>query len=114
MSLEAFAQLGTELDPATQAQLDRGYRMVELLKQPQYAPLSVSEQVVGIYAASNGLMDDVDVENISDFEGKLLEFMRDRKEDVLKNLADSGDLTDEVKSGLNAAIEEFKKGYKPS
>ncbi|MFK7737598.1 MAG: F0F1 ATP synthase subunit alpha [Pirellulaceae bacterium] len=112
--LEAFAQLGTELDPATQAQLDRGYRMVELLKQPQYAPLKVSEQVVGIYAASNGLMDDVDVENISDFEGKLLEFMRDRKEDVLKNLAEAGDLTDEVKSGLEAAIEEFKKGYKPS
>jgi F-type H+-transporting ATPase subunit alpha len=112
--LEAFAQLGTELDPATQAQLDRGYRMVELLKQPQYAPLGVGEQVVGIYAASKGFMDDVDVENISDFEAKLLEFMRDRKEEVLKNLVEAGDLTDEVESGLRAGIEEFKKGYKPS
>lgn len=112
--LEAFAQLGTELDPATQAQLDRGYRMVELLKQPQYAPLSVSEQVVGIFAASRGLLDDVEVANISDFEGKLIEFMRDRKSDVLDKLTEAGDLTDEVEEGLKSAIEEFKKGYKPS
>ena len=66
--LEAFAQLGTELDPATQSRLDRGYRMVELLKQRQYQPLSVYEQIVSIYAATRGHMDDVAVENISDFE----------------------------------------------
>ncbi|MEM8734149.1 MAG: F0F1 ATP synthase subunit alpha [Planctomycetota bacterium] len=112
--LEAFAQLGTELDPATQAQLDRGYRMVELLKQPQYAPLGVGEQVIGIYAASKGFMDDVDVANISDFESKLLEFMRDRKQDVIDKLVEAGDLTEEVESGIKAAIEEFKKSYKPS
>lgn len=112
--LEAFAQLGTELDPATQAQLDRGYRMVELLKQPQYAPMSVSEQVISIFAASNGFMDDVEVNNISDFEGKMLEFFRDRKADVLGNLADSGELTGEITDALKSAIEEFKKGYRPS
>lgn len=111
--LEAFAQLGTELDPATQAQLDRGYRMVELLKQPQYAPLNVAEQVISIYAATRGFMDDVEVPNISDFEGKMLEFFRDRKADVIAKLAEAKDLTDEVEEGIKAAIEEFKKGYRP-
>ena len=111
--LEAFAQLGTELDAATQAQLDRGYRMVELLKQPQYQPMSVYEQVISIYAATNGHMDDVDVENISDFETKLLEFLRDRKGDLLDKFAEANNLTDEVEDGIKAAIDEFKKGYKP-
>ncbi len=111
--LEAFAQLGTELDAATQARLDRGYRMVELLKQPQYAPLSVYEQVVSIYAASNGLMDDVPVENVSDFETKMLAFMRDRKGEVLQLLADTNDLTQEAETALVAAIKEFKVGYTP-
>ncbi|MEC8556011.1 MAG: F0F1 ATP synthase subunit alpha [Planctomycetota bacterium] len=111
--LEAFAQLGTELDPATQAQLDRGYRMVELLKQPQYAPLNVAEQVISIYAATRGFMDDVEVPNISDFEGKMLEFFRDRKTDVIAKLTEAKDLTNEVEDGIKAAIEEFKKGYRP-
>ena len=84
--LEAFAQLGTELDPATQAQLDRGYRMVELLKQQQYAPMTVTDQVISIFAASNGFMDDVDVANVSDFETKLLEFMGIAKKTWLRNL----------------------------
>ncbi|MCA9126380.1 MAG: F0F1 ATP synthase subunit alpha [Planctomycetales bacterium] len=112
--LEAFAQLGTELDPATQARLDRGYRMVELLKQPLFRPMNVFDQVVSIYAATRGHMDDVAVENIADFEGKLLEFMRDRKGDVMKQLADAGDLTSAVEEAIKAAIGEFKKGYKPS
>ncbi|MCR9296188.1 MAG: F0F1 ATP synthase subunit alpha [bacterium] len=111
--LEAFAQLGTELDPATQAQLDRGYRMVELLKQPQYQPLSVTEQVISIFAATRGYMDDVDVGNVSDFETKLLEFMRDRKSDVINQLAEAGDLSEAVESAIRSAIEEFKKGYRP-
>ena len=112
--LEAFAQLGTDLDPVTQARLDRGYRMVELLKQPQYQPLSVYEQVVGIYAASNGFMDDVAVENVSDFEEKLLAFFKDRKPEVMKQLEEAKDITDEVNKSLSEAIEEFKKGYKPA
>jgi F-type H+-transporting ATPase subunit alpha len=112
--LEAFAQLGTDLDPATQARLDRGYRMVELLKQPLYQPLSVTDQVVSIYAATRGLMDDVPVESIADFETKLREFMHDRKEDVLKKLDETQDLTDEVEAGIKASIEEFKKGYTPA
>lgn len=112
--LEAFAQLGTELDAATQAQLDRGYRMVELLKQPQYQPLSVHEQVISIYAATSGYMDDVEVKDVSDFESKLLEFFRDRKGDLLDKFREANNLTDEIEEGVKAAIDEFKKGYKPS
>ncbi|GAB5404365.1 MAG: F0F1 ATP synthase subunit alpha [Aureliella sp.] len=112
--LEAFAQLGTDLDPATQALLDRGYRMVELLKQPLYEPLSVEDQVLAIYAASRGFMDDVPVESIADFESQLRAHMHDRKQDVMDKLAEAQDITDEVQEHLNAAIEEFKKGYKPA
>jgi F-type H+/Na+-transporting ATPase subunit alpha len=111
--LEAFAQLGTDLDPVTQSRLDRGYRMVELLKQLQYKPMSVYEQVVSIYAATRGHMDDVAVANIADFETKLLAFMHDRKSDVMKKLEETKDLGEEVESGIKAAIAEFKKGYKP-
>jgi F-type H+-transporting ATPase subunit alpha len=111
--LEAFAQLGTELDPATQSQLDRGYRLVELLKQQQYQPLPVTEQVISIFAATRGYMDDVEVENVSDFEAKMLEFFRDRKSDVLSQLGEAADLTDEVEKAVRSAIEEFKQGYRP-
>ena len=110
--LEAFAQLGTDLDPATQARLDRGYRMVELLKQGQYKPLSVYQQIVSIYAATRGHMDDVPVENVSDFESRLLDFMRDRKSEVMNKLEETNDLTEEVESGIKAAIAEFKQSYK--
>jgi F-type H+-transporting ATPase subunit alpha len=110
--LEAFAQLGTELDPATQSRLDRGYRMVELLKQPQYQPLSVYQQIVSIYAATRGFMDDVAVENIADFERKLMEFIGDRKSDLMSKLQSSNDLTEEVENGLKGAINEFKQGYR--
>ncbi len=110
--LEAFAQLGTDLDPVTQSRLDRGYRMVELLKQLQYKPMSVFEQVVSIYAATRGHMDDVPVDKISDFETKLLEFMRDRRGDVMGKLQETKDLTSEVEEGIKSAIAEFKKGYK--
>lgn len=110
--LEAFAQLGTDLDPVTQSRLDRGYRMVELLKQLQYKPMSVFEQVISIYAATRGHMDDIPVEKISDFETKLLEFMRDRRNDVMSKLQETKDLTSEVEEGIKSAIAEFKKGYK--
>ena len=86
--------------------------MVELLKQAQYKPLSVYQQVVSIYAATRGYMDDVPVDKIADFEGKLLDFMRDRKSDVMQKLEASNDLTEEVESGIKAAITEFKQGYK--
>lgn len=109
--LEAFAQLGTDLDPVTQSRLDRGYRMVELLKQLQYQPMSVYEQVVSIYAATRGHMDDIPVNKIADFEKGLLQFMRDRKSDVMKKLTETNDLTSEVEEGIKSAITEFKRSF---
>ncbi len=110
--LEAFAQLGTELDPATQAKLDRGYRMVELLKQQQYQPMDVAEQIVGLYAATRGHMDDVPVEKVRAFEQGLLNHIRDRSPQVFEKIREVKDLTAEVEDGIKAAIAAFKSGFK--
>lgn len=113
--LEAFAQLGTDLDPATQSRLDRGYRMVELLKQLQYKPLNVYEQIVAIYAATRGHMDDVAVEHVPEFEEKLLQYTHDHKGgELFTQLEDKKDLTEEIEASLKSLILEFKKGFKPS
>ena len=109
--LEAFAQLGTELDKATQAQLDRGVRMVELLKQPQYRPIPVEEQVAAIFTGTRGHLDDVDAGAIRRFEEEFLTFMRDTRPEVLKEIAEKKILTDEVEKALVASVEEFKKGH---
>ncbi|MBL8869896.1 MAG: F0F1 ATP synthase subunit alpha [Planctomycetaceae bacterium] len=110
--LAAFAQLGTELDPATQARLDRGYRMVELLKQAQYQPMSVIDQIFSIYAGTRGYMDDVPVDKVRQWESDFLQFMHDRKSDFVAKLTQSGDLSSELEEGLKAAIDEFKRGYR--
>ena len=111
--LEAFAQLGTELDKATQAQLDRGYRMVELLKQPQYQPLDVVDQVMSIYAGSEGFLDDVPIKQVSEWETEFLDFIRERKPEVRAMLAQERKLSDGVVSGLKDALTAFKKQYRP-
>ncbi|MBT6498224.1 MAG: F0F1 ATP synthase subunit alpha, partial [Planctomycetaceae bacterium] len=105
--LEAFAQLGTELDKATQAQLDSGYRMVELLKQPQYKPLHVIDQVISIYAGSQGYFSAVAVNKVAETEAELLAFMRDEKSEVRDKLIEAGNLTDETEPALIAALDEF-------
>jgi F-type H+-transporting ATPase subunit alpha len=102
--LEAFAQLGTELDPATQARLDRGYRMVELLKQAQYQPMSVAEQVVSIYAGTRGHLDDVPVAKVREFEQGLLDFIRNRSPELLEKIVQIGDLTPEIEEAIKGAI----------
>lgn len=112
-SLEAFAQLGTDLDAATQAQLDRGYRMVELLKQPQYQPKSVTEQVLGLYAGTRGFIDDVPVKAVQQWEIDFLQFANDKHPDLIKLLEETQDLTDEVVEKIEACIQDFKSGYKP-
>ena len=109
--LAAFAQFGSDLDKATKAKLERGARLVELLKQPQYQPMPAHEQVASIYAATNGYMDDVAVENVRDFEAKFLTYMRDTKKDVLEAIRDKKVLDDDLKASLNSAIQSFKQGY---
>ncbi|MFN9035657.1 MAG: F0F1 ATP synthase subunit alpha [Planctomyces sp.] len=105
--LEAFAQLGTELDKATQAQLDRGYRMVELLKQQQYVPLHVADQVVAIYAGTKGYFDKVPVNRVQAVEKELHEFIRTEHADMRDKLVAEAALTDEIEGLLKKALEAF-------
>jgi F-type H+-transporting ATPase subunit alpha len=111
--LEAFAQLGTDLDAATQSQLDRGYRMVELLKQPQYQPRRVTDQVLSLYAGTKGSIDDVPVRAVGQWETDFLQFAHDKHPELVKLLDESQDLTDEVSEKIEACIKDFKSGYKP-
>ncbi len=111
--LEAFAQFGSELDPATQASLARGERMVATLNQPQYAPWPMEEQVIAIYAGINGFLDDVPVQDIPRFQDELREHLR-TEGSVYKEIAESGDLSDELTEKLSAEIEKFKQGFNTS
>ena len=105
--LEAFAQLGTELDKATQAQLDRGYRMVELLKQRQFGPLHVADQVITIYAGAKGYFDKVPVKEVQLAEKELHEFIRTEHASMRDKLISQAALTDEIEGELKAALDAF-------
>ncbi len=106
--LEAFAQLGTELDAATQARLDRGYRMVELLKQGQYVPMDVIDEVLMIFAGTRGHLDDVPLNRVAEWEHDFLIFMRDQRPEIRKVIVDSKDLDDDTAVSLTKAIADFK------
>jgi F-type H+-transporting ATPase subunit alpha len=109
--LEAFAQLGTDLDAATQARLDRGYRMVELLKQPQYHPLEVVDEVMIIFAGNSGALDDLAVNRVQAFEKEFLQYMRDLKPAIRTEILEKKDLTPELKTALTDAINQFKASF---
>jgi len=110
--LEAFAQLGTELDKVTQQSLDRGYRMVEVLKQPQFQPMNVIDQIMIIYAANAGGLDKVDRKKVRDWETQFLAFMRELKADVRNALAKEKKITPEIATKLDAAIAAFQPMFK--
>ncbi|MGE3314104.1 MAG: F0F1 ATP synthase subunit alpha [Planctomycetaceae bacterium] len=112
--LEAFAQLGTELDKATQLQLDRGYRMVEILKQPQYEPRHAADQVVSIFAGTQGFFDKVPVAQVPQAEKELAQFMREQKSEVRDKLIQTGALDDALVEQLKAALGEFLKQWTAS
>jgi F-type H+-transporting ATPase subunit alpha len=109
--LAAFAQFGSDLDPATQKQLNRGKRLVEILKQPQYQPLAVEKQVAIIYAATNGFLDPVPVERLRQYEEDLYRFVETRHATVLATLAEKKILDDEGKQALSGLLEEFGKQF---
>jgi F-type H+-transporting ATPase subunit alpha len=113
-NLAAFAQFGSELDKVSQAQLARGERMVELLKQDQYSPLTVEKQVISLYAGTNGFVDDIPTASIRRFESELLSFIERRQSDLLKTIADKKTIDDALKPKLEAAIKEFKQQFRPS
>src|SRR5690242_2111686 len=106
--LEAFAQLGTELDKATQKQLDRGSRLVELLKQPQYKPMPVEQEVMVVYAGTQGFLDDVPLNRIQDFQNQFLKYVDTRVSGLRQGLAEKKELTPEFENQLKQALTDFK------
>ncbi len=109
--LAAFAQFGAELDKASMTQLNRGARLVELLKQAQYAPMEMEEQVASIFAGNNGFLDPLPLDKVKAFESGMLSFLKSKHAEVLKEIKAKGDLTDDSKTKLTAAIEEFTKTF---
>jgi F-type H+-transporting ATPase subunit alpha len=109
--LAAFAQFGSDLDKATQAQLNRGRRLVEILKQPQYQPLAVEKQVTIIYAATKGFLDNVAIEEVRRYEEELYRFMETRYPNVFTGIADKKILDDDIKPALEGALGEFNKQF---
>jgi F-type H+/Na+-transporting ATPase subunit alpha len=110
--LEAFATFGSELDKVSAAQLERGYRLTELLKQPQNAPMPVEEQVLVIFAGTKGYLDDIPTRDVRRFESELLDFLRSRHSDLLSHVRDNKDLPAEDK--IVSAIEAFKAVFQPT
>ncbi|MDA9249164.1 F0F1 ATP synthase subunit alpha, partial [Gammaproteobacteria bacterium] len=107
--LAAFSQFASDLDEATKAQLARGQRITELIKQKQYAPMSVAQQSLSIFAADRGFMDDVEVEKIGSFEEALHSFFTSEKPDLEKSINDTGDWNDDIEKQFTEVVEQFKK-----
>src|SRR5690606_17794556 len=114
--LQAFAQFGSDLDKATQARLIRGERGMEILKQDQYKPMPVEKQVVSLYTATKGYLDEYPVEDVRRFESEFLAYMDAQPlgQEVLKTIRETGDLSAETENKLKQCIEDFKKGFVPS
>jgi F-type H+-transporting ATPase subunit alpha len=109
--LEAFAKFGSDLDKATLAQLTRGERMVEILKQNQYVPMSVEKQVAIIFAASKGYLDDLDTRQVADFESNLFDYLDANSKDILDEIVKEGKISNDLEKKLNSSIEKFKSGF---
>jgi F-type H+-transporting ATPase subunit alpha len=113
-AMEAFAMFASDLDPASRAQLAKGARLVELLKQKQAAPFPVEEQVVSIWAGTTGQLDDVAVADVSRFEGEFLDYLRREKSGLLAAIRESRKFEDETRSGLEDAVKAFKDQFQAS
>ena len=111
-SLEAFAKFGSDLDKATQQQLTRGQRLLELLKQGQYAPMSVAEQVIVLFAGTRGFLDNLPVESVRRFEGEFLEYLRSKNADLFGTITREAKISDETAETLSEAIKSFLKIFK--
>ena len=109
--LEAFAKFGSDLDKATLAQLTRGERMVEILKQNQYVPMTIERQIAIIFAASKGHLDDIEIEKVSEFESNLFDYLEANASDQLSSIKESGDLSDDTSKSLDKLISDFKNSF---
>ena len=112
--LEAFAKFGSDLDKATQAQLTRGSRLVELLKQGQYVPMSVEKQVVSLFVGTNGYLDEIPLGQVQRFERELLEMMELKHKKVLDEIAEKKDTSEALMQQLHAIAKEFAASFKAS
>jgi F-type H+-transporting ATPase subunit alpha len=112
--LEAFAAFGSDLDSASKAQLERGARMVELLKQGQYSPYSLERQIVSIWAGTSGALDDVAVADIRRFETELLDFIGRERKDIFTVISETKQLEDDTVAKMVSAVADFKKQFKSS
>ena len=110
--LAAFAQFGSDLDAKTQAILERGKRVVEVFKQPQFDPIAVEIQVAVLWAVQNNFFDDVAVEKVKDFQAKLTEFLSTRKADLLTKIRTEKAISEALAGELKAAVTEFKQTYR--
>ena len=110
--LEAFAKFGSDLDKATLAQLTRGERMVEILKQNQYVPMAVEHQVVIIFAGGQGMLDDIPNDRVDEFEKGLLGYIDAKHSKMLAAIKSAGEISDEINKELRKTIEDYKKGFK--
>jgi F-type H+/Na+-transporting ATPase subunit alpha len=109
--LAAFAQFGSDLDKSTQAQLTRGARLVEILKQPQYEPLQVERQIAIIFAGTNGYLDNIATSNLRAFEIELYKYLETRHPQILKTIAEKKQFDDALKAALNGAVKEFATDF---
>ena len=109
--LAAFAQFAADLDKGTRDRLDRGQRMTELLKQPQYEPMPFAKQVISIFAGARGFLDDVPLDRVRDFEKSLLRFMEQTHPEIEADVTKNGRISDETEQALRSAVEEFKKTF---
>jgi F-type H+/Na+-transporting ATPase subunit alpha len=106
--LAAFAQFGSDLDKSTQDQLERGKRLTEILKQPQYKPMEVEDQVLIIWTVTNGLADDIAVDDLKRFEEELTTFAKSSHPAVLNSIREKGTIGDDLKASMKEAVEDFK------
>jgi F-type H+-transporting ATPase subunit alpha len=107
--LAAFAQFASDLDDATRKQLERGRRVTELMKQPQYSPMSIAQMALSLFAVNKGYMDDIEVNKILAFESALMAYMKAHHQDILERIESTGNLDDETEKALTAAVEAFKQ-----
>ncbi|MGE5839794.1 MAG: F0F1 ATP synthase subunit alpha, partial [Deltaproteobacteria bacterium] len=112
--LEAFAQFGSDLDKSTQRQINRGRRLVEILKQPQYVPMPAEKQVMILFAGTFGYVDEVPVESVADYEKQMLEFVGSKHPDLLKEIKEKGIISEELEGKIKKALDQFKGMFQPA
>jgi F-type H+-transporting ATPase subunit alpha len=112
--LEAFAQFGSDLDKATQRQINRGRRLVEILKQPQYVPMPAEKQVMILFAGTFGYLDEVPVESVAEYEKQMLEFVGTKHPEILKEVKEKGIISDELEGKMKKTLDQFKGMFQPA